>query len=128
MEITPRSTYAPCSPVPRCIRHCQTLYIRRRILEYNAIRQTSRATRCKKSYLRNDATCNKRLRGSSIFLAIPIASGCSLHRRDYDSVGKLGPLVEETLLRASFWRVAIKYKAKRAKGNVVYKSRKDKCC
>jgi len=83
-------------PIRRCIRHCQTLYIRHRTLEYNAIRQTSRAAECKKSYLRNGAMCNKRLRGSSIFLAIPIASG-PLHRRDYDSVGKLGPLVEETL-------------------------------
>lgn len=131
MEITCRSTYAPCPPVPWRIRHCQTLYIRRRILEYNAIRQTLRATWCKKSYLRNDATHNKRLRGSSIFLAIPIASGPVASTRDYDSVGKLlarGSSSRKRLLRASFRRVAIKCKAKRVEGNAVYKSRKNKCC
>lgn len=109
MEITSRSTYAPCSRVPRCIRHCRTLYIRRRILEYNAIHETSRAARCKKSYLRNGATCNKRLRESSIFLAIPIASG-PLHRCGYDSIGKLGPLVEEMLFRELLNRYKIQGK------------------
>lgn len=63
---------------------------------------------CKKSYLRNSAMCNKRLRGSSIFLAIPITSKLLQRPLRPWLRRETCPLVEEMLFRellASLYKI-----------------------
>lgn len=117
-----RARSFPCSPVPSCIRHCQTLYIRRRrTSECNAIRQTLRATKRKKSHLRNGTTCNKRLRESSIFLVILRRDTSPSTTRPRQETWSL--LIEKTLSCERVTPIQSNmYKAKRAKRNAVYKS------